>query len=96
MTGVNILVRGKTVNGLMRHLRDTHNIEINGSKNKKDLLNMGYYHGFKGYRFIGQSEHKIPYTKFDEVVAVYQFDSNLKTIFYPNIMFIETAIKTIL
>lgn len=93
MTGVNILVRGKTVNGLMRHLRDTHNIEINGSKNKKDLLNMGYYHGFKGYRFIGQSEHKIPYTKFDEIVAVYQFDSNLKTIFYPNIMFIETAIK---
>ncbi|MEK4387190.1 Abi family protein [Solibacillus sp. FSL W7-1464] len=87
------MVRGKTVNGLMRHLRDTHGIEINGSKNKKDLLNMGYYHGFKGYRFIGQSENKIPYTKFDEVVAVYQFDSNLKTIFYPNIMFIETAIK---
>lgn len=36
------MVRGKTVNGLMRHLRDTHGIEINGSKNKKDLLNMGY------------------------------------------------------
>lgn len=85
--------RGKTTNGLMRHLRDTHHIDINGSKNKRDLLNMGYYHGYKGYRFIGQSENKIPYTNFDEVVGVYEFDSNLKAILYPRIMFIETAIK---
>lgn len=86
-------MRGKTTNGLMRHLRDQHGITITGSKNKKDLLNMGYYHGYKGYRFIGQSANKIPYTHFDEVVAVYKFDANLKTIFYPRIMFIETAIK---
>ncbi|MFF3025663.1 Abi family protein [Gottfriedia sp. NPDC057948] len=87
------MVRGKTTNGLMRHLRDTHNISISGSKNKKDLLNMGYYHGYKGYRFIGQSQNKIPFTNFDEVVAVHQFDTNLKTLLYPNIMLIETAIK---
>lgn len=87
------MAKGKTTNGLMRHLRDNHNIAINGSKNKKDLLNMGYYHGFKGYRFIGQSQNKIPYTNFDEVVGVYRFDSNLKAILYPRIMFIETAIK---
>lgn len=77
----------------MRHLRDIHGISISGSKNKKDLLNMGYYHGYKGYRFIGQSENKIPYNNFNEVAAVYQFDANLKTLFYPNIMLIETAIK---
>lgn len=87
------MVKGKTINGLMRHLRDQHGITINGSKNKKELLNMGYYHGYKGYRFIGKSENKIPYTNFDEVVAVYEFDTNLKTIFYPRIMFIETALK---
>jgi abortive infection bacteriophage resistance protein len=77
----------------MRHLRSEHGISISGSKNKKELLNMGYYHGFKGYRFIGQSQNKIAYSHFDEVVAVYQFDANLKAILYPNIMLIETAIK---
>lgn len=86
-------MRGKTTNGLMRHLRDKHRIEISGSKQKKDLLNIGYYHGYKGYRFIGQANHQIPYTNFDEVVGVYDFDTNLKTILYPRIMFIETAIK---
>lgn len=87
------MVKGKTTNGLMRHLRDKHGIEINGSKQKKDLLNIGYYHGYKGYRFIGQANHQIPYTNFDEVVGVYEFDTNLKTLLYPRIMFIETAIK---
>lgn len=87
------MVKGKTTNGLMRHLRDKHSIEISGSKQKKDLLNIGYYHGYKGYRFIGQANHQIPYTNFDEVVGVYEFDTNLKTILYPRIMFIETAIK---
>lgn len=54
---------------------------------------MGYYHGYKGYRFIGDVGNKIPYTKFDEVVAVYNFDANLKSIFYPKLMLIETAVK---
>lgn len=87
------MVNGKTTNGLMRHLRDNHNLEINGSRNKKDLLNMGYYHGYKGYRFIGNSESKIPFEKFDEVVSVYEFDIGLKAILYPKLMFIETAVK---
>ncbi|MNN03998.1 Abi-like protein [compost metagenome] len=88
-----MLVKGKTTNGLMRHLREKHGITISGSKSKKDLLNMGYYHGYKGYRFIGNSQSRIPYTKFEEVVSVYQFDINLKSILYSNIMLIETAIK---
>lgn len=88
-----MLVKGKTTNGLMRHLREKHGITISGSKSKKDLLNMGYYHGYKGYRFIRNSQSRIPYTKFEEVVSVYQFDINLKSILYSNIMLIETAIK---
>jgi abortive infection bacteriophage resistance protein len=91
--GAMLLVKGKTINGLMRHLRDKHGIAIHGSKSKKDLLNIGYYHGYKGYRFIGQAQNKIPYKNFEEVVAVYEFDANLKAILYPSIMFIETAIK---
>lgn len=54
---------------------------------------MGYYHGYKGYRFIRQSTNRIPYNNFDEIAAVYQFDLNLKALFYPNIMLIETALK---
>jgi len=77
----------------MRTLRDKHDIDIGGSKHKTELLNMGYFHGYKGYRFIKKSENKIPYTNFDEVVAIYEFDTKLKSLFYPYIMLIETAFK---
>lgn len=87
------MVKGKTINGLMRTLRDKHNIEVGGSKHKKELLNMGYFHGYKGYRFIKKSSNKIPYTHFDEVIAIYEFDMKLKSLFYPYIMQIETAFK---
>jgi len=91
--GVNYVVRGKTINGLMRLLRDKHGIEIGGSIHKKELLNMGYFHGYKGYRFIKKSERRIPYTDFDEVIAIYEFDTKIKSLFYPYIMLIETAFK---
>lgn len=44
--------RGKSFDGLMRHIRNSHNIEIRGSEDKKRLVNIGYYHGYKGYKFI--------------------------------------------
>lgn len=87
------MVRGKNTNSLMRHLRDKHDIKIQGSKNKTELLNMGYYHGYKGYRYIRNPKNRIPYTRFDEVVAIYEFDMVLKTLFYPNLMLLETALK---
>lgn len=87
------MISGKQTDGLMRHLRDNKGISISGSKQKKELLNMGYYHGYKGYRFIRSSSHPIPYTDFEEIVAVYNFDQNLKAIFYPHIIAIETALK---
>lgn len=83
----------KTTNGLMRHLRNELGINIAGSSSKKALLNMGYFHGFKGYRFIGAPQNIIPYTEFEQIIAVYQFDMNLKAMLYPQIMQIETAIK---
>lgn len=77
----------------MIHLRNNHNIDIKGSKNKRDLMNIGYFHGFKGYRFIGQANNQIHITKFDELTSIYKFDAQLKTLIYPHIMFIETALK---
>ncbi|WP_062350024.1 Abi family protein [Bacillus kwashiorkori] len=84
---------GKQTDALMRHLRHNKNIKINGSKQKKELLSMGYYHGYKGYRFIKSSAHQIAYTDFNQLLAVYTFDMNLKGLFYPYIMTIETALK---
>src|SRR5699024_1953697 len=84
---------GKTINGLMMIIREKHEVEISNSKKKRQLLNMGYFHGYKGYRFIKKSENKIPYTNFDEVIAINEFDTKLKSLFYSYIMLIETAFK---
>lgn len=42
----------KTIDGLMRHIRDNQKVDINGSKEKVQLRNIGYFHGFKGYNFF--------------------------------------------
>ncbi len=83
----------KTVNALMKYLRDEKEMEIRGSNQKRKLMNMGYYHAYKGYRYIQNPAKVVSYSKFAELVAVYQFDSELKRILYSQVMFIETAIK---
>jgi len=85
----------QTINGLMRHLRNDCNIQINGSKQKQQLVSYGYYHGYKGYRFVGNNQNQIPYTDFGQIVAVIEYDNNMKAALYPHLMFIETAIKNI-
>lgn len=49
----------KTTNALMKYLRDTHNISIGDSKDKRNLINIGYYHGYKGYRYINNPQNRI-------------------------------------
>lgn len=85
----------QTINGLMRHLRNDCNIKISGSYQKQQLVSYGYYHGYKGYRFIRNNSNQIPYTDFSEVVAVIEYDNNMKAALYSDLMFIETAIKNI-
>lgn len=82
----------KTTDGLMRHLR-SKGIQIGGSIQKRKLMNMGYYHGYKGCRYIKTASNRIPFSSFDEVIAIYEFDSQLKSLFYPYIMQIETILK---
>lgn len=50
----------KSIDGLMRHLRN-NGIDISGSKQKRQLINSGYYHGYKGYRFFNTSSCRIPF-----------------------------------
>ena len=78
----------------MRHLRES-GIAISGSIQKRQLINTGYYHGYKGYRFFKNASSRLPFSSYDEVYATIQYDSALKALFYPKMMFIETAIKNI-
>ena len=78
---------------LMKYLRKTHNISVK-SNQAQALRNIGYYHGFKGYRFIGKDTQKIAFTSLDEVIALNKYDMQLKTILYPKVMFLENALKS--
>lgn len=84
----------KTTDGLMRHLRN-NGISISGSVQKRLLVNTGYYHGYKGYRFFKTSRIRLPFRTYDEVYATIQYDSALKALMYGKMMFIETAVKNI-
>lgn len=86
---------GQSMKELMQLLREKHKITIAGNKHEAALLRMGYFHGFKGYRFLKTPEEVIPYTHFDQVIAVYEFDTRMKALFYPQLMFIETALKNV-
>lgn len=77
----------------MKYLRKKHNINIKSSQTQA-LRNIGYYHGFKGYRFIREDTVCINYNSFDEVIALNKYDMQLKTILYPKVMFIENALKS--
>lgn len=87
--------KAKAADDLMKHLQDECHIAISGCIEKKQLIQYGYYHGYKGYRFIKKSNNIIPYTKFSEIVAVIEYDNELKEMVYPALMFIETAAKNI-
>jgi abortive infection bacteriophage resistance protein len=79
----------------MKYLRDEHNISIGNSKDKRNLINIGYYHGYKGYRYINNPNNKINISDFKEIVSIVNFDSKLKSLLYPQIMQIETTSKNI-
>lgn len=85
----------KTTNALMKYLRDNHKINIGNSKDKRNLINIGYYHGYKGYRYINNPQNRINIKDFNEIVSIVNFDSKLKSLFYPQIMQIETISKNI-
>lgn len=57
------------------------------------LKNIGYYPGYKEYRYIRKQEEKIEFLDFNDIMILNKFDMELKTLFYPKIMFIETAFK---
>jgi len=85
----------KSTNALMRHIRKSAGILIAGSRDKQALIRMGYFHGYKGYRYAGEVSRRIPYSSFDELRAVMEFDSQVKALLYPLLMDIEMAMKNL-
>lgn len=82
-----------SINQLMKYLRNHHQISVK-SNQAQSLRNIGYYHGYKGYRFIRTPNQRIPFSSLDEVIALNKFDMQLKTLIYPKVMFIENALKS--
>lgn len=82
-----------SIHQLIKHLKDHHNIKVNNNQ-VQSLRNIGYYHGYKGYRFIHTPNQKINFSSLNEILTLNKFDMQLKTIFYPKVMFIENALKS--
>ncbi len=87
--------KGKSTDGLMRHIRNSHGVEINGSTEKQALLNMDIIMATRS-RYIKKSSNLQNYNNFQEVKAIYDFDIEVKTIFYPLLVRIETSLKNCL
>ena len=85
----------KSLNALMRHMRSSAGIDVRGSAHKRALAHMGYFHGYKGYRFSGSPSRRISYAGFDDLSAVVSFDSGLKAVFYPLLMKLEMTMKNL-
>ena len=83
----------KSINALMSYMRTKKRISIQGSSDKKKLRYMGYFHGYKGYRYHRNPSKIFNYSSFNELQAVYDFDMSLKAMLYPKIMFLETTTK---
>lgn len=82
----------KTLNALMKHLRGC-GVAISGSYQKRKLKNIGYYHGYKGYRFAKKASERLPLTDIKQIITLYDVDMSLKALFYPPLMSIETTLK---
>ncbi len=83
----------KTINALMKYLREEKKIAIGGSVQKSKLRRIGYYHGYKGYRFYYRPSKGLLYTDFEQLMSVYNFDMKVKATVYTPLMQIETALK---
>ena len=73
-------MKPKSINALMKHMRTNKKIRIDGSRQKRNLRYMGYFHGYKGYRYCHSPHIIFKYSNFDELQAVYNFDMKLKAI----------------
>ena len=53
-----------TTSQLMQYLIKKHSITVKADQTQQ-LRNIGYYHGYKGYRFIRTPNQRINFTSFE-------------------------------
>ena len=70
-----------SINQLMEYLRNHHQISVKNNQ-AQSLRNIGYYHGYKGYRFIRVPSQRIHFPSLDEVIALNKFDAYIILITY--------------
>ena len=58
----------KKIDDLVEHLNE-NGIEISGNEQKRNLINTGYYHGYKGYRFFKDASNRLPFSSYDEIYS---------------------------
>lgn len=85
--------KGKTIDELIEHIQARHGISMNESAHRQNLRLMGYFHGYKACTFVKTKDNPLHFESFDEVKNIYDLDSDLKALFYPEIMKFETAIS---
>ncbi|EOW2621999.1 Abi family protein [Enterococcus sp. AZ078] len=54
---------------------------------------MGYYHGYKRFKFIKNKENQQSLKYFSEIQEMHKFDLELKKLFYPMLIEVETGLK---
>jgi abortive infection bacteriophage resistance protein len=84
----------RNLDQVMDYLENHHHINMSDTTDRIYLQNFGYYHGYKGYRYIKTPENRIDFSDFNQVIALNNFDLSIKGLFYPHIMFLETALKS--
>ena len=62
----------KTTDELMQHLH-SKGITISGDTQKQQLINTGYFHGYKGYRFFNSPNRRLPFVDFYEINATIHY-----------------------
>lgn len=84
----------KSINELIKHLRKK-GIKISKNRQKRQLTNQGYFHGYKGYRFFVNSSKQLPIKDYEQINKTILYDSKIKALFYEQIMYIGTSLKNI-
>lgn len=95
LTNKNNSLPGDTLKKLINHIRKVDKISIKDS-DEKYLSLMGYFHGYQACRFVrtDSPHNSLNIKRFSQIRNIYNVNDQLKLLFYPIIMQLETALKS--
>ena len=84
----------KNIKELGRQIEEA-GIAFQGRKGEESLLQNGYFHLYKGYRFYQKEENLLPFERYDDLLELMKYDMSLKEILFGKVVFLETAVRNI-